>query len=443
MTVSATLLLVMFIALLVGLILGTPLAYVLGGVAVIVGYIGWGTSAFKIVMSQTFGVMSNYTLIAIPMFVLMANFLTYSGVADGLFEAVRKLFGGTRGGLAVAVMVVSTVFAATTGVVGASVLTMGLLALPVLSKYNYDHGLAAGTICAGGSLGILIPPSIMLVTMASLAQVSVSKLLLCAFVPGVLLAIVYIVYILVDCKIHPDKGPAMSKEEVAAMDKGKLLRDVLVNLIPPLLLIVGVLGTIFLGVATPTEASACGAALALILTIFYKNFSWKMVHESVIGCLKTSAMCFFIMIAANSFCAIFFALGGDTMIENFVASVGIGKWGAFIFMLALIFFMGMFIDWIGIVAIIVPIFLPILTNMGFENTLWLCTCIAVIMQTCFMTPPFGFALFYVKALLPEGYSMMEVYKGVIPFIIAVLVVTALVVLFPDLCMWLPNLSYGS
>ena len=402
MTVSATLLLVMFIALLVGLILGTPLAYVLGGVAVIIGFTGWGTSAFKIIMSQTFGVMSNYTLIAIPMFVLMANFLTYSGVADGLFEAVRKLFGGTRGGLAVAVMVVSTVFAATTGVVGASVLTMGLLALPVLSKYNYDHGLAAGTICAGGSLGILIPPSIMLVTMASLAQVSVSKLLLCAFVPGVLLAIVYIVYILVDCKIHPEKGPAMSKEEVAAMDKGRLLRDVLVNLIPPLLLIVGVLGTIFLGVATPTEASACGAALALILTIFYKNFSWKMVHESVIGCLKTSAMCFFIMIAANSFCAIFFALGGDTMIENFVASVGIGKWGAFIFMMALIFFMGMFIDWIGIVAIIGPIFLPILTNLGFENTLWLCTCIAVIMQTCFMTPPFGFALFYVKALLPDG-----------------------------------------
>ena len=443
MTVSATLLLVMFIALLVGLILGTPLAYVLGGVAVIIGFTGWGTSAFKIIMSQTFGVMSNYTLIAIPMFVLMANFLTYSGVADGLFEAVRKLFGGTRGGLAVAVMVVSTVFAATTGVVGASVLTMGLLALPVLSKYNYDHGLAAGTICAGGSLGILIPPSIMLVTMASLAQVSVSKLLLCAFVPGVLLAIVYIVYILVDCKIHPEKGPAMSKEEVAAMDKGRLFRDVLVNLIPPLLLIVGVLGTIFLGVATPTEASACGAALALILTIFYKNFSWKMVHDSVIGCLKTSAMCFFIMIAANSFCAIFFALGGDTMIENFVASVGIGKWGAFIFMMALIFFMGMFIDWIGIVAIIVPIFLPILTNMGFENTLWLCTCIAVIMQTCFMTPPFGFALFYVKALLPDGYSMMEVYKGVIPFILAVLVVTVLVVLFPDLCMWLPNLSYGS
>ena len=443
MTVSATLLLVMFIALLVGLILGTPLAYVLGGVAVIIGFTGWGTSAFKIIMSQTFGVMSNYTLIAIPMFVLMANFLTYSGVADGLFEAVRKLFGGTRGGLAVAVMVVSTVFAATTGVVGASVLTMGLLALPVLSKYNYDHGLAAGTICAGGSLGILIPPSIMLVTMASLAQVSVSKLLLCAFVPGVLLAIVYIVYILVDCKIHPEKGPAMSKEEVAAMDKGRLFRDVLVNLIPPLLLIVGVLGTIFLGVATPTEASACGAALALILTIFYKNFSWKMVHDSVIGCLKTSAMCFFIMIAANSFCAIFFALGGDTMIENFVASVGIGKWGAFIFMMALIFFMGMFIDWIGIVAIIVPIFLPILTSMGFENTLWLCTCIAVIMQTCFMTPPFGFALFYVKALLPDGYSMMEVYKGVIPFILAVLVVTVLVVLFPDLCMWLPNLSYGS
>lgn len=443
MTVSSMLLLIMFIALLIGLLLGTPLAYVLGGVAVIIGYIGWGTSTFSIVMSQTFGVMNNYTLIAIPMFVLMANFLTYSGVADGLFEAVRKLFGSTRGGLAVAVMAVSTVFAATTGVVGASVLTMGLLALPILDKYNYDHGLATGTICAGGSLGILIPPSIMLVTMASLAQVSVSKLLLCAFVPGVLLAIVYIIYILITCKIHPEKGPAMSREEIAELNKGKLIRDVLVNLIPPLLLIVGVLGTIFLGVATPTEASACGAILALILTICYGNFSWKMLHDSVIGCLKTSAMCFFIMIAANSFCAIFFALGGDTMIENFVASVGIGKWGCYIFMMALIFFMGMFIDWIGIVAIIVPIFLPILTDMGFDNTLWLCTCMAVIMQTCFMTPPFGFALFYVKALLPEGYTMLEVYKGVIPFIIAVLVVTILVTLVPDLVMWLSNMSYGS
>lgn len=443
MTVSATLLLIMFIALLTGLILGAPLAYVLGGVACIIGYIGWGTSTFSIVMSQTFGVMNNYTLIAIPMFVLMANFLTYSGVADGLFEAVRKLFGGTRGGLAVAVMVVSAVFAATTGVVGASVLTMGLLALPILDKYGYDHGLSTGTVCAGGSLGILIPPSIMLVSMASLAQVSLSKLLLCAFVPGFLLALVYIIYILVDCKIHPNKGPAMSKEEIAALDKGKLLIEVLVNLIPPLLLIVGVLGTIFLGIATPTEASACGAFLALILTICYGNFSWKMLHDSVIGCLKTSAMCFLIMIAANSFCAIFFALGGDTMIENFVANVGIGKWGCYIFMMALIFVMGMFIDWIGIVAIVVPIFLPILTGMGFENTLWLCTCIAVVMQTCFMTPPFGFALFYVKALLPEGYNMMEVYKGVIPFIIAVLIVTVIVTLCPNLVMWLPNLSYGA
>jgi tripartite ATP-independent transporter DctM subunit len=443
MTVSGTLLLVMFIALLAGLIIGTPLAYVLGGVAVIIGYIGWGTSTFSIVMSQTFGVMSNYTLIAIPMFVLMANFLTYSGVADGLFEAVRKLFGPVKGGLAVAVMIVSTVFAATTGVVGASVLTMGLLALPILDRYNYSHSLAAGTICAGGSLGILIPPSIMLVTMASLAQVSVSKLLLSAFTPGLILAAVYIVYILITCKIHPEKGPAMSEEELKTLNKGKLVRDVLINLIPPLLLIIGVLGTIFLGVATPTEASACGALMALILTICYGNFSWKMIHDSVIGCLKTSAMCFLIMIAANSFCAIFFALGGDTAIENFVASVGIGKWGCYILMMAIIFFLGCFIDWIGIVAIVVPIFLPILTNLGFDNTIWLCTCMAVIMQTCFMTPPFGFALFYVKALLPEGYTMMEVYKGVIPFIISVLLVTVLVTLFPDIVMWLPNVSYGS
>lgn len=292
MTVSASLLLIMFVALLAGLLIGTPLAYVLGGVAVIIGYIGWGTSTFSIIMSQTFGVMNNYTLIAIPMFVLMANFLTYSGVADGLFEAVRKLFGPVKGGLAAAVMVVSAVFAATTGVVGASVLTMGLLALPVLDKNKYDHGLATGTVCAGGSLGILIPPSIMLVTLASLAQVSLSKLLLCCFVPGGILAVVYIIYILVTCAIHPEKGPAMSKEEFKKLNKAVLIKDILVNLIPPLILILGVLGTIFMGVATPTEASACGALLALILTFFYKSFSWKMLKESVIGCLKTSAMCF-------------------------------------------------------------------------------------------------------------------------------------------------------
>lgn len=442
MTIMNILLLSMFAVLIIGLLTGHPLGFVLGGVAAIVGYIGWGTSAFSIVTAQTFGVMNNYLMIAIPMFVLMANFLSYSGVADGLFEAVRLLFGPVRGGLAVAVILVSTVFAATTGVVGASVLTMGLLALPVLDKNNYDHGLAAGVICAGGSMGILIPPSIMLVTMASMAQVSISKLFMSCMVPGIVLGATYIIYILVTCKLHPELGPAMSPEEIAAIPKGKVVRDVLVNLVPPMILIIGVLGTIFSGIATPTEASACGALLALIMTVCYRRFNLEMLRASVFDTMKTCSMCFLIMCAANSFSAIFLGLNGAQAVADVVALFGMGKWATYTFMMVLIFILGMFIDWIGIVAIIMPIFLPVMKEFGF-NTLWLCASMAVIMQTCFMTPPFGFALFYVKGLLPKHYKMSEVYRGVVPFIAAVLVVTLLVVLFPDLVLYLPGKIYGT
>ena len=436
--VGEILLLTMFVLLIIGLLSGHPLGFALGGIAVLIGYIGWGFSAFNILPVQVFAVMNNYMLIAIPMFVLMANFLTYSGVADGLFEAVRLLFGPVRGGLAVAIILVSTVFAATTGVVGASVLTMGLLALPILSKYKYDKGLATGVICAGGSLGILIPPSIMLVTMSTLAQVSLTKLFLACFLPGFTLSVVYIIYILGSCLLKKEKGPAMSKEETAAIPRSKIIRDVLINLIPPLLLIIAVLGTIFFGIATPTEASACGAAFALILTICYRNFSWKMVMNSVIDTLKTSAMCFIIMFAANYFCAIFLGLGGAKAVSGFVASVGLGKWGAYILMMVLVFILGMFIDWIGIVTIVMPIFLPIMQSYNFD-TIWLCATMATLLQTCFMTPPFGFALFYVKGLLPEGYAMVDVYRGIVPFITAVVIVTVIVTIFPDIITFLPNL----
>lgn len=433
------LLLGMFLILILGLATGHPLGFVLGGVAVIFGLIGWGDAAFNIIVNQAYAVMNNYLLIAIPMFVLMANFLMYSGVADGLFESVRLIFGTLRGGLAVAVILVSTVFAATTGVVGASVLTMGLLAIPILDKYHYDRGLTAGVVCAGGSLGILIPPSIMLVTMASLAQISVGKLLLAAIVPGVFLSVCYIVYILISCALNKEKGPAMTREEIDAVPVAVRIKGCIVNLVPPMILILGVLGTIFTGTATPTEAAACGAFISLIMTFFYRKFSIKMLKESLVDTAKTCCMCFVIMIAANSFCAIFLGMNGAQMVAGFVHTMGLSGNMVFFFMLLLVFILGCFIDWIGIVAIIMPIFLPILDTYGFDR-LFVCAVTAVVMQTCFMTPPFGYALFYIKGIMPSDWSMKDIYRGVIPFIIVVLVTVALTIAFPDIVLTLPSIA---
>ncbi|MDR1921011.1 MAG: TRAP transporter large permease subunit [Candidatus Adiutrix sp.] len=432
-------LLAMFIALIIGIASNHPLGFVLGGVGLIAGLIGWGAASFNIIVNQTYAVMNNYLLIAIPMFVLMANFLMYSGVADGLFESVRLILGTLRGGLAVAVVLVATVFAATTGVVGASVLTMGLLAIPILDRYKYDRGLTAGVVCAGGSLGILIPPSIMLVSMASLAQISVGKLLLAAIVPGLLLSLCYIIYVIAACRLKPEKGPAMTREELAKYPMSFRIKGCLINLAPPVILILGVLGTIFTGTATPTEASACGAFLALILTFFYRKFSLGMVRDSLLDTAKTSCMCFVIMIGANSFCAIFMGLNGSQTVAAFVHNLGLSGGAVLIVMLILIFAMGCFIDWIGIVAICLPIFLPIMDTYGYDR-LYVCAVAAVVMQTCFMTPPFGYALFYIKGIMPGDWSMLDIYKGVIPFLIIILFVTAMTLIFPQVVLYLPGLS---
>ncbi len=432
-------LLAMFCALIIGIMSNHPLGFVLGGVGAIAGVIGWGPGAFNIIVNQAYAVMDNYLLIAIPMFVLMANFLMYSGVADGLFDSVRLILGTLRGGLAVAVILVSTVFAATTGVVGASVLTMGLLAIPILDKYRYSRRLTAGVVCAGGSLGILIPPSIMLVSMASFAQISVGKLLLSAIIPGLLLSVCYIAYILAACACNKDMGPAMSHEEVARYSWAERIRGCLVNMIPPVILILGVLGTIFTGAATPTEASGCGAFLALIMTFFYRRFSLRMVRDSLMDTMKTSCMCFTIMIGANSFCAIFMGLNGAKAVAALVHALGLTGWSVLVMMLLLIFIMGCFIDWIGIVAICLPIFLPILDTYGFDR-LYVCAVTAVIMQTCFMTPPFGYALFYIKGIMPNDWSMLDIYRGVIPFLAIILGVALLTLVFPQIVLWLPSMS---
>ena len=423
-TLGVALILGLFGLMVVGLVLGQELAFVLGGAGVIVGWLAWGTPGVTIAMTKIYDQMQSYSMVAIPMFVLMANFLTHSKVADGLFESIRYLLGPLKGGLGLAVILVSTVFAATTGIVGASVVTMGMLSLPVLLRSGYKPSLACGMVCAGGSLGILIPPSIMLVSMGSYAEVSVGKIFFAAMVPGLSLSLGYIIYLMVVCHIHPDWGPAMSPEELAEMPLKKRITGSLINLIPPLILIFGVLGSIFGGIATPTEAAGIGALFSLILAIFYKQFSWKMLYESLIDTAKTTAMVFIILFGAAAFTGVFMSLDGDQIIADWVLSMGIGKWGAFAIMMVIMFLLGMFIDWLGIVMIVFPIFLPIMDTFGFDR-LWLVAVSATLLQTCFMTPPFGFALFYVKGILPPSIKIQEVYRGVIPFIIIICAFIAL------------------
>jgi len=429
----------MFSALLVGLASGHPLAFVLGGLGVIFGLYGWGPECMIIFVNAIFGVMNNYTLVAIPLFVLMANFLTASNVTEGLFESVRYLLGRLRGGLGLAVIMVATVFAACTGVVGASVITMGLLSIGPLLSYGYDRRLTAGLVCAGGSLGILIPPSIMLVVMAATAQISVGKLFLSCFTPGLLLAAGYSAYTLILCLRHPERGPAMSPEELCRVPLRQRVIGSLVNLAPPGVLILGVLGSIYTGTATATEAAGLGAFIALLMSFAYRRFSWEMLRSAVYDAAKTTGMCLAIMVGASAFTAMFLGLGGDEAVKSLIAALSLGKWGVFTLLMAIVFILGCFLDWLGILMIVLPVFMPLLREMGFDMV-WLMMITAVMLQTCFLTPPFGYALFYIKGVAPEEMTLQEIYAGVVPFVIIIVLVVIILAIFPGLAMWLPNLS---
>ena len=428
----------MFAGLLIGLFLGHPLAFVLGGLAVIFGYFGWGPSCFFMFVNQTFGVMDNYILVAIPLFIFMAQLLDQSGVAESLFSTMRYLFGPIRGGIAVAVVVVSTLFGACTGIIGASVVTMGLLAMPVLLKYGYNKKLACGSICAGGTLGILIPPSIMLVVMADQGSVSVGKLFAGAVVPGLILSSLYIIYILIRCYFKPQDGPAISKEELEAVTKWEIAVMVIKSLIPPMILIMGVLGSIFMGVATPTEAAGVGAILAFLMTVAYGKFTWSGLVSAVVNTARTTSMVIIILVAASCFSSVFMGSGGGDVVQELILESGFGKWGMFIIMMVILFFLGMFIDWIGIILICFPLFLPIAADLGFDK-IWFIVIMAVMLQDSFLTPPFGYALFYLKGVAPPEISTSDVYWGAFPFWRLMEVGLIICVVWPESITWLPSL----
>jgi len=429
----------MFVGILVGFfLLGHPIAFVLVGLGIIFGIIGWGPEVLYLFIGRTFDVMKNHLLIAVALFILMACFLEKGGIAEGLFRGMMYLFGPINGSITLAVVLLCVIMAACTGIMGATVVSMSLMAIPVMMKHGYDKHLATGTVAAAGTLGIIIPPSIMLVLMADQSGISVGRLFAGGIGPGVVLGGLYFTYVLARTHFNPKLGPALSAEERAAIPVRERLRLVSVNMVPPLALIFGVLGSIWLGVATPTEASGVGALIALMLMIVYRQFTWRKLADSVWTATRTHCMVMAIILGASIFTAVFIGLGGGQVVTDLVMSVDfLGKWAVFGVMMLIVFILGFLVDWIGIVYITFPIFLPIAAHLGFD-TLWFVIMMAVNLQMSFLTPPVGYALFYLKGTVPKGITLNDIYRGIIPFVALQLIGLSVTVFFPPLATWLPG-----
>jgi tripartite ATP-independent transporter DctM subunit len=429
---------VMFIGVMVLVFAGVPLYLALGALGLYFGIAGgWSPQVYDQFINRIFGLMSSEVLPAVPLFVFMGAILDKSGAADKLFGAFYLAMGGLRGGLAVATIIICTIFAACTGVVGASVTAMGMLALPAMLKKNYNIPLATGAICAGGTLGILIPPSVMMLLYGPMVGLSVAKMFMGAFIPGFVLSGLFIAYIVVICLIKPEYGPAMPKAERQAIPALKIAGEILLYMVPPLFLILSVLGSIFFGIASPTEAAAMGGLGSIIVAIFYRRFNLKVLYEGVMNTLKITSMVMFVAVGAFMFSGVFMALGGAKLIGNFIIALPLGKWGILIVMMVVIFILGMLIDWIGILFIVVPIFTPVITGLGFDS-LWFAMVVCVNLQMSFLSPPFAYAIFYLKGVSPPEVTMGHIIKGVIPFVILQAIGLILVVLFPQLILWLPS-----
>ena len=438
----------MFATLIFAIVFGHPLAYTLAAVATLFGLLdnGWDVAGlFDMFANNCWGLMNNYVLVAIPLFIFMAQLLDRSKVADELFETLYVVLGGLKGGLGLAVVVVCTVFAATTGIIGASVVAMGLLATPALMKKGYQKEMSAGIICAAGTLGILIPPSIMMVVyggLTGLKETSVGNLFAGAILPGLLLASLYFGYILVRCTINPQLGPPITKAEASKWNASQKIMLTLKSLIPPMALILAVMGTILAGIATPTEAAALGAFGALILAIVNQKFSWEVLRLSAHATLSTTSMVMMLFIGGKFFSTVFLSMGGGDVVADVLVGSGMNRYTVLLIMMGIVFLMGMFIDWAAILLVTVPIFMPIAMELEFDP-LWFSILLCVNLQTSFLTPPFGYALFYFKGVAPEGYTMGHVYKGILPFVLLQILGLIILAAFPGLITWLPALFFGA
>lgn len=436
----------MFCTLMGSIALGHPLAITLAAVATLFGLIDNGGNIeglFDLFVNNAWGLEQNYVLVAIPLFIFMAQVLDRSKVSEGLFDALYIVLGGLRGGLGMAVIVVSTVFAATTGIIGASVVAMGLMAGPALLRRGYDRGLASGIICSSGTLGILIPPSIMLVVYGGLTgmkETSVGNLFAGAILPGLLLSGLYLGYVAIRCAINPKLGPPIPAEDRTATIAEKVMMTAK-SFVPPFGLILTVMGTILAGVATPTEAAALGCLGAIVLAVANKKFNLEVLKASCEATLRTTAMIMLLFVGGKLFSVVFLSMGGGDVVADLLLGMDVNDYVILAIMMAVVFLMGMFIDWAAILLVVVPIFTPIAADLGFDP-LWFAMLVCVNLQTSFLTPPFGYALFYFKGVAPPEYTMGDIYKGIIPFVIIQVVGLALMVTFPEIITYLPTVFFG-
>jgi len=436
----------MFFTGLAMLFIGFPVAFTFGAVAVFFGIaagiieafndgellidgIDNGLMMFAMMPHRIWSIMNNTILMAIPLFILMGLILQKTKLAERLLESMGYLFGEIRGGLAISTVLVGSLLAASTGVVGASVVAMGVISLPVMLKHNYSKHISTGTICAAGTLGQIIPPSIVLIILGDVFNVPVGDLFKAALFPGLVLVAAYVAYILVASYLNPQIAPAVKLKRQEGESKKQQVISALFAIIPPLSLIVIVLGSIFAGIATPTESSAIGCLGAVILAFLYRKFSFAMLMESSKETVKITAMVFAILIGATAFSMVFTYTGADALIEKFMLSLPGDKWGFIIMAMLAIMVLGFFIDFVEISYIIVPILVPISEVIGI-NPIWFAILIAMNLQTSFLTPPFGFSLFYLKGVSPEGIKTTDIYQGVIPFIIIQVLVLASIVVYP-------------
>ncbi|MFC1903898.1 TRAP transporter large permease subunit [Chloroflexota bacterium] len=430
--------LLMLGGLVVAVLTGFPISLPIGAVALVVGYLAFGDKVLPLVYQQVFAILHNYVLLALPLFVFMGVVLEYSGIADRMYDAFYLLLSGLRGGLAIITVLLGTILAACVGVITASVTVLTNLSLASMVKQGYDKSLAAGAICAGGSLGILIPPSVMLVIYGPMARISVGKLFFGAMVPGVLLSLLYVTYITVRCYLQPQLAPAVPVEErqVPVMHKVRLL---FTSAIPPLFIILAVLGTIFAGIAPPTEAAAVGAFAALILTAAQRKLSWPVMKSIMLRALNISCMVMLIGAMSVAFTGVFLKAGGGKVVADLVMATPGGRWGAFAVIMFIYFILGFFIEWIGIFFIMVPILAPLAPELGFDPV-WFGIMICINLQMSFLTPPYAFAIFVLRGVAPPelGVTTADIIRGVIPYIFIIMIALALCIAFPDIILWLPN-----
>jgi tripartite ATP-independent transporter DctM subunit len=427
----------MLVAFFVLLILGIPVGLVLATTGFVFGYIGFGSLLFNLVPHRIFGVVTNYTLLAIPLFVFMGVMLEKSKLAEDLMDIIGHAAGALRGGLGIGIILVGVLMGATTGIVGATVVTLGLLTLPGMLRRGYDKGLACGIVCASGTLGQIIPPSLILILLADIMNESVGTLFAAAMMPGLMLAGIYLVYILVLGVVRPDMVPAIPKDERATISKTKLATELLRVVAPPIGLVGAVLGSIIAGVAAPSEAASMGALGSILVAAIGRRLSLRVLTETVQTTTKITAMVLFILICAQVFALAFRGLHGEKIVQDLFAFLPGGVNADIWFLMFLIFVLGFFIEWIEISYIAVPLFLPIFTAAGVDM-IWLATLICINLQTSFLTPPFGWSLFFLRGVAPPAIKTTDIYRGIIPFVGMQILALVLVFFFPAIATWLPK-----